>query len=917
MKPVEAIRHAPLFTNLSEEGIDRFFKKGSLRTFKKNDIVFNQNDTSNELFIVVEGEVQIQLQPETDDISEKHMVTPKFIASLTTGESFGELAVLTKDKRSASAKIVSSKATLFVCERSQFKAFCLSDPKDGLQLVFNISRKISNIVSINNRIILEQYFSNHIALLFRNFLIASGVEKNLLTPREVELEVTDPENFILPDLSKDVEKEILKITLYSDTKVLEILSSDEPPDLGRVISVLLKTIRKNRSVFQQQVIAKVEEKGHARNGSIQIIKDKQPPLTLKWCVKGAFVEESVTKANIHLTLFTENLTPAKALDAHLDYLKLPIQEKVLEQLEPTENISVIVLHHRTMEVVQTLLNLKRLGFTLEAFIGVPYGEIDKTLTHILDYVSEGRYFTLKTQNFMDKKSEFIFDFDASSQQTIEVENELRDRYENLSEKSYIQSMEELSSYILEKVLSVNVLTKKPLVILEDGGYFFPLILQALHDPLHPLHPIVKTATQEKILLGIVEGTASGEVRGLKALQKLPEKYRSILPFLTGARDSIKTSFESKGIASSIIQSSEVAMRNLGIRTFESRKIVVVGGNGAIGTRLIEQLKLLQNTSANLSNVDKNEELYNYVVPEGLKHVESHIDYDPVHRFLLSENDQAISDIRKIPHLKNQPYGRIVVTGCYKKNSPEIIAQLQALKIPFSKQIESDEFLEIHSDKNKILFLSDHTVITYPSLKMAIRQNIDTIMGVTGTSIFDESDLDAFLYRQKENDELVLISGSSKDIEFKPGLSLLNELASPYKPENYSFFKALSIKDLQIFEENPFPEEAKDFENYFTTLNKTIRVRKEISENIGSTYYLDINGVKKRITVLADGMVINFFATYSKGASLDYIDPVLTLQLLGVNHLKKKSLPGGVHRIATAIEPELIDILWSSLDEQMS
>jgi hypothetical protein len=363
------------------------------------------------------------------------------------------------------------------------------------------------------------------------------------------------------------------------------------------------------------------------------------------------------------------------------------------------------------------------------------------------------------------------------------------------------------------------------------------------------------------------------------------------------------------------------MRNLGIRTFETRKIAVVGGNGAIGTRIIEQLKLLQNTTTHISNIDKNDDLYNYVVPEDFKHLQDHILFDTLKRFPSNERDVVITDLKDIKSKSPMPGGRSIVVGYYKNNAQELIQELEKLKLKTVKQYQSDDFLELTQGKERIIFLSSSSIITYPNVKEAILSGVNTIIGVTGTSVFDEIDLDTFFFREKENDELVLISGSSKDIEFKKGLMLLNELTTPPNDKTisntYNYFKELQLKGLNLFSGTYFPEDRAEFKAFYEKITHNLKIRKEITENVGSTFYLDINGIKKRIILLADGMVVNFFATYAKGASLDYIDPILSLQLLGVHHLAQNKVPGGFHRISSALKPEILNLLWSSLNDQMS
>lgn len=951
-KIMDVLSRSPLLKDLSLDAIQHFLSVGVLRSYSKHEIIFKQHDLSKDLFIVIKGTIDILLESDSLDITERQMIDPKPIISASEGDSFGELAILTKEERSATAQCVTETSILYTCNRAKFKEFCMKHPSDGLQIIFNLSKNLSAIISKSNKIIIDQYVALHVAKLFKKFLTDINPEKSLINPYRTELEITEPSNFLISApysfSEEQITTEYLHITLFAETVVLKNLITNDEPDLGEVISFMLKNIRTHTDMEDQFISAKVSDFKHYRKGSI-LIKKKTgaSPIYLDWTIKGVEFKTDLAGArgNIHIYVYEKDHLPQQAIENYLHYIKMPIQEKFIPlHKDNNVNTSIIVLHHRTFEVVNTLINLRKSGFTIEAFIGIPYGDIDKRQARILDYASDGNFYTLQSSNFANKKSEFLFDFNSSSELSVQFEHLIREYFVKLSDKSYINSMNLLTKIILQTVMEKSLATNKPFVILEDGGYFVPLIYESYYQNHHPLHQLITAVIGKKLLLGVVEGTASGEVRDLKVLAQFNDEQKKLIPLLSGARDAIKTSYESKGISMSIIDSSEVAMRNLGIRTFESRKTLVIGGNGAIGTRLIEQLTLLQNTTDNIVNIDNEENLFTFHVPDEFQSIYQHIHYEQIKRFKISSKDIILSDL---PEQDLEPLpdnGRYIIKNSYENNSVDLLEKMVKLGYKTIKSVEEDFFLGLSLTKEGreyfFNFLSKSSILSYDTIKEALLTGLDTILGVTGDSIFSESDLDTFFFRKAregKTDEIALISGSSKDVEFKKGLLFLNELmvSEDLVPDDkiefsLNYIKELHAKKIQIFSDEFFDQFFKKndintddisvLRNIYGSLKAKIReiitIRKEIYADVGSTYYLDINGVKKIIYLLADGLVINFFATYSKGASLDYIDPVLTLQFLGINHLVNEKNEGGFRRISDELDPSILKALWSALNDEL-
>ena len=91
------------------------------------------------------------------------------------------------------------------------------------------------------------------------------------------------------------------------------------------------------------------------------------------------------------------------------------------------------------------------------------------------------------------------------------------------------------------------------------------------------------------------------------------------------------------------------------------------------------------------------------------------------------------------------------------------------------------------------------------------------------------------------------------------------------------------------------------------------IRKAIHPDIGSVYHLTIDGQAKQIVLLADGFVINFFARHEKGVKTEFIDSVITLQVLGLVQLLTEAPPPGLHKLDAHLQPEDLATLWAAID----
>lgn len=86
------LRQQPLFKCLSDEQLDTLLPRGRAIHFGKDEKIIRQGDTGDSMFILVEGEANVVFERNGSS---------KYIASLAAGDCFGEMSLLTGERRSA------------------------------------------------------------------------------------------------------------------------------------------------------------------------------------------------------------------------------------------------------------------------------------------------------------------------------------------------------------------------------------------------------------------------------------------------------------------------------------------------------------------------------------------------------------------------------------------------------------------------------------------------------------------------------------------------------------------------------------------------------------------------------------------------------------------------------------------------
>ena len=111
--------------------------------FQKDELIFKENSGSKELYIIVQGEVDIFVDPSLVGSSMEAGTENKTIATLRRGQNFGEVALVDEGLRSASACASQKDTRLLIIPRDKLIMLCDTYPQLGYRLMYNLAADLA------------------------------------------------------------------------------------------------------------------------------------------------------------------------------------------------------------------------------------------------------------------------------------------------------------------------------------------------------------------------------------------------------------------------------------------------------------------------------------------------------------------------------------------------------------------------------------------------------------------------------------------------------------------------------------------------------------------------------------------------------------------------------------------------------
>ncbi|MGB5439119.1 MAG: Crp/Fnr family transcriptional regulator [Gammaproteobacteria bacterium] len=143
------LENIPLFYGLSKQALAEVEQHGTVKSYKKNTIVINQDDETYTLYIILSGSVKVFVSSEDGrEVVLNHQ---------QTGDYFGDLAMIDKQPRVASV-ITMEPSKFMVISREDFLSCLSQHPEIGINLIRPMTSRMRMLAkNVGNLALLDVY----------------------------------------------------------------------------------------------------------------------------------------------------------------------------------------------------------------------------------------------------------------------------------------------------------------------------------------------------------------------------------------------------------------------------------------------------------------------------------------------------------------------------------------------------------------------------------------------------------------------------------------------------------------------------------------------------------------------------------------------------------------------------------------
>jgi CRP/FNR family cyclic AMP-dependent transcriptional regulator len=140
---INILKQTDIYYNLTPTQLELIANLCQERTYQTGEIIFYEGSNSDELYIIVQGSIDILVNPSLVSCQADQKLESVTIATLRRGQSFGEIALVDQGLRSATARTALDNTRLLIIPSKKLLQLCETYPNLGYRLMFNMAADLA------------------------------------------------------------------------------------------------------------------------------------------------------------------------------------------------------------------------------------------------------------------------------------------------------------------------------------------------------------------------------------------------------------------------------------------------------------------------------------------------------------------------------------------------------------------------------------------------------------------------------------------------------------------------------------------------------------------------------------------------------------------------------------------------------
>ena len=153
------LKQSDIFYQFTQTQLELVANLCTEKSFHAGETIFEENNSSKELYVIAQGEINILVNPGL--VGTKGKSEKVVIATLRRGQSFGEIALVDEGLRSATAEAKSKDTRLLVIPRDKLIMLCDTYPQLGYRLMYNLAADLAMKIRNTDLRIREKVLYGH------------------------------------------------------------------------------------------------------------------------------------------------------------------------------------------------------------------------------------------------------------------------------------------------------------------------------------------------------------------------------------------------------------------------------------------------------------------------------------------------------------------------------------------------------------------------------------------------------------------------------------------------------------------------------------------------------------------------------------------------------------------------------------